>query len=143
MVKTAFEISPDNLSVQRIANNLGLIKKYKLKSSVWVSIIDDGVKLIAAKGSSIPATFTTIMGTSHDNQTKTVADIVFGEYNNASANEKLVSMTLEGLPQKPAGKAEVKFTFSIDIDGVIRIEKMSLDTGIKEIVEKKAKRIIE
>ncbi len=60
MVKSAFEIAPQNLSIQRIANDLGLIKKCNLKSSIWVSLVNDGVKAIAPKGASIPATFTTI-----------------------------------------------------------------------------------
>lgn len=143
MVKSAFEIAPKNLSVQKIANDLGLIKKYKLKSSIWVSIVNNAVKVIASKGASIPAKFTTIVRTSYDNQTKSVTDIVYGEFNKASANEKLDTMTLDGLPQKPAGKAEVKFTFSVDIDGNVRIEKMSLDTGIKKVVSKNAKWLIE
>jgi len=143
LVKAAFEIAPQNLGIQKIANDLGLIKKYKLKSSIWVSIVNDGVKLIAAKGASIPATFTTIVRTSKDNQIKSVADIVYGEFNKASANEKLAEMTLVGLPKKPAGKAEVKFTFSVDIDGNLRIEKMSLDNGKKEVVSKKANWLIE
>lgn len=143
MVKVAFDIAPQNLAIQKIANELGLIKKLKLKSSVWVSIVNDGVKLIASKGASIPATFTTIVRTSYDNQTKSVTDILFGEFNKASANEKLAQMTLDGLPQKPAGRAEVKFTFSVDIDGNLRIEKMSLDNGKKEVVSKKANWLIE
>lgn len=143
MVKTAFEIAPQNLDIQKIANDLGLIKKFKLKSSVWVSIVNDGVKVIASKGASIPATFTTIVRTSYDNQTKSVTDIVYGEFNKASANAKLAQMTLDELPQKLAGKAEVKFTFSVDIDGNLRIEKMSLDTGKKEVISKKANWLIE
>lgn len=143
IVKTAFEIAPQNLGIQKIANDLGLIKKFILKSSVWVSIVKDGVKVIASKGASIPATFTTIVRTSYDNQTKSVTDIVYGEFNLASANKKLAQMTLDGLPKKPAGKAEVKFTFSIDIDGTMRIEKMSLDTGKKEVISKNANWLIE
>lgn len=143
MVKSAFEIAPQNLNVQKIANDLGLIKKYKLKSSIGVSIINDGVKIIASRGASIPATFTTVVRTSRDNQTKSVTDIVYGEFNKASANAKLDIMILDGLPQKPAGKAEVKFTFSIDIKGNVRIEKMSLDTGIKKVVSKNANWLIE
>ena len=143
MVKTAFEIAPQNLGIQKIANDLGLIKKFKLKSSVWVSIVNDGVKVIASKGASIPAIFTTIVRTSYDNQTKSVTDIVYGEFNKASANEKLAQMTLEGLPPKVAGKAEVKFTFSVDIEGNMRIEKMSLDTVKKIEILKKANWLIE
>ena len=143
LVKAAFEIAPKNLGVQRIANDLGLIKRYKLKSSIWVSIVNDGVKAIAAKGASIPATFTTIVRTSYDNQPKSVTDIVYGEFNKASANKKLVQMTLDGLPLKPAGETEVKFTFSVDIDGNLRIEKLSLDNGKKEVISQKANWLIE
>ena len=143
IVNTAFEIAPQNLSIQKIANDLGLIKKLRLKSSVWVSIVNDGVKVIASKGSSIPATFTTIVRTSYDNQIKSVTDIVYGESIKASSNQKLAQMTLDGLPQKPAGKAEVKFTFSVDINGNLRIEKMSLDTGKKEVISKMANWLIE
>jgi hypothetical protein len=143
LVKAAFEIAPKNLGVQRIANDLGLIKRYKLKSSIWVSIVNDGVKAIAAKGASIPATFTTIVRTSYDNQPKSVTDIVYGEFNKASANKKLVQMTLDGLPLKPAGATKVKFTFSVDIDGNLRIEKLSLDNGKKEVISQKANWLIE
>lgn len=143
IVKTAFEIAPENLGIQKIANDLGLIRNYKLKSSIWVSLVNDEVKIIAAKDASIPATFTTIIRTSNANQTKSLTDIVFGESNKASANEKLVQMSLDGLPPKPAGKAEVKLSFSIDIEGSIKIEKMSLDTGKKEVISKSAKWLIE
>lgn len=52
-------------------------------------------------------------------------------------------MTCEDLPQKRAGKAEVKFTFSLDVDGYLRIEKMSLDTRKNESVSIKAQLLIE
>jgi hypothetical protein len=143
LAKKAFEIAPNNLGIQKIANDLGLIKKFKLKSSVCVSIVNDQVKVIASKGASIPATFSTIVRTSYDNQTKSVTDVVYGEFKKASSNKKLAQLTLEGIPQKPAGKAEVKFTFSIDIEGNMRIEKMSLDTGKKEIISKNANWLIE
>jgi hypothetical protein len=143
MVKAAFEIAPQNLGIQKIANDLGLIKKYKLKSSVWVSIVNDGVKLIASKGATIPATYTTIVRTNYANQPKSETDIVYGEFDKASENQKLAQMTLDGLPQKPAGKAEVKLTFSLDIDGNLKIEKMSLDTGKKVVISKIANWLIE
>jgi hypothetical protein len=143
MVTTAFELAPQNLGIQKIANDLGLIKKSKLKSSIWIGLENDDVKLIAAKGATIPAIFTTIVRTSVDNQIKTKCDIVYGEFNKTSKNKKLVNMTLVGLPPKPKGLAEVKFTFSIDINGNLSIEKMSLDNGVKEVVNIEAKWLIE
>jgi len=143
LVKNAFEIAPNNLNIQKTATALGLIKKHILKHSIGVSVVNDGIKNIALKGASIPATFTTIVRTSYDNQTKSVTNIVFGESKKASENERLAEMTLDGLPQKPAGKAVVKFTFSIDIDGNLLIEKLSLDTGKKELLSQNAKWLIE
>jgi len=57
---------------------------------------------------------------------------------------EVVSLTgICRLPPKVAGKAEVKFTFSVDIEGNMRIEKMSLDTGKKIEILKKANWLIE
>lgn len=143
MVKSAFEIAPQNLGVQKVANDLGLIKNLKLKSSIWISLVNDGVKLIAAKGANIPAIYSTTVRTIRNNQTKTIANIVYGENNKASKNEVLVEMTLDGLPEKPAGKAEVKLTLSLDIEGNLKIEKMSLDTGKKVEISRQEKWLIE
>lgn len=41
-------------------------------------------------------------------------------------------MTLDGLPAKPVGKAEVKFTLTIDKDGKVHNEKISLENGKKK-----------
>lgn len=144
MVKTAFEIAPLNLGIQKIANDLGLIKKYKLKHSVGVLIENNNVRFIANKGASIPATYSTIVKTSYDNQERIDTDILFGESQKASENKKLVKkMTLVGLPQKPAGFARVKFIFSIDTNGKLRIQMLSLDTGKEELYDDIDKRLIE
>ena len=143
IVKYAFEIAPNNLSIQKIANDLDLIKKYKLKHSIGIEIVNDGVKIMANKGASIPATFSTILRTSYSNQTKSVSDVVYGEHEKASKNTALAKMILDSLPEKPKGEAEVKFSFSIDIDGKLRIETMSLDNGKKEVVSQIAQWLIE
>lgn len=133
MVKAAFEIAPNNLGIQKIANDLGLIKKYKLKHSVGVLIENNNVRFIANKGASIPATYTALVKTSYDNQDRIDTDILFGESQKASENKKLVKkMTLIGLPKKPAGFAKVKFIFSIDTNGNLKIQMLSLDNG-KEV----------
>ena len=143
LVQNAFDIAPNNLSVQKVANDLKLIRQYKLKYTVGVSLVNDGIKIMAKKGASLPATFSTIVRTATNNQPKSMTDIVYGEAGKASENTILVKMTLDGLPLKPAGKAEVKFTFSIDIDGKLKVEKMSLDNGKKEIWEQRAEWLIE
>jgi molecular chaperone DnaK (HSP70) len=82
---------------------LWLIKVWFSASTFVVKIATfakpETVKVITSKGASIPATFTTIVRTSYDNQTKCVTDIVYGEFNLASANEKLAQMTVSA-PKK-------------------------------------------
>jgi hypothetical protein len=144
LVKNAFEIAPENLNIQRIANEIGLTKKFKLKHSVGVLIEHNNVRFIAVKGASIPATYTTIVKTSFENQDRIDTDILFGESQKASENKKLVrKMTLNGLPKKPAGETKVKFIFSIDNNGKLRIQMLSLDNGKVEIYQGIHKELIE
>ena len=144
LVKSAFEIAPQNLGVQKIANELGLIRKYKLKHSVGVLIENNNVRFIANKGAVIPATYTTIAKTSFNNQDRIDTDILLGESKIASENKKLIQkMTLSGLPKKLAGETLVKFIFSIDTNGKLRIQMMSLDTGKEVVHESIARNLIE
>jgi molecular chaperone DnaK (HSP70) len=85
-----------------------------------------------------------IVKTSYDNQERIDTDILFGESQKASENKKLVKkMTLIGLPKKPAGFTRVKFIFSIDTNGKLRIQMLSLDTGKEELYHDIDKRLIE
>jgi hypothetical protein len=144
MVKTAFDIAPQNLGIQKIANDLGLIKKYKLKHSVGVLLENNNVRFIANKGALIPATYTTIVKTSFNNQDRIDTDILIGESQIATENKKLIEkMTLSGLPQKPAGYAKVKFIFSIDTNGKLRIQMLSLDNGKEVVYDNTEKSLIE
>ena len=45
-------------------------------------------------------------------------------------------MRINGLPPKPAGEAKMKYHFTIDIYGNLRMEKYSLDNGVKHILNK-------
>jgi hypothetical protein len=132
LVKKAFELAPENVNVQRVANQLDLIKKYRLKHSVVVSLVNDDIKCIALKGALLPATFSTVIRTASNYQPISQTDILYGEHNKASKNTLIKSMQLGGLPLKPAGQAKVKLVFTLNIRGQMRIEKMSLDTGKKE-----------
>lgn len=144
MAKFAFEIAPQNLGVQKIANELGLTKKYKLKHSVGVLIENNNVRFIANKGAVIPATYWTIAKTSFNNQDRIDTDILFGESQKANENKRLIrKMTLSGLPKKPAGETMVKFIFSIDTNGHLRIQMISLDTGKEVVHESIEKNLIE
>lgn len=143
LVNSAFEIAPQNIEVQKIAHSLDLTKKYKLKHSIGSGLLNDGYKIIAKKGSSIPSSFTSIVRTIRDNQVKSGADIFYGESPKAKENIKIAEMILDGLPKKLAGKAEIKYHFTIDIFGNLRMEKYSLDNGKKIVVNQNINYLLE
>jgi hypothetical protein len=143
LIYSAFEIAPQNIEVQKVAHSLDLTKKYRLKHSIGSSLINDGYRIIVEKGSSVPAVFSSIVKTSADNQTTTEASIHYGENPLASKNVKFAEMKLYGLPPKPAGQAEIKYHFTIDLFGNLRMEKYSLDNGKKQIINKKITGLLE
>lgn len=135
LVIQAFELVPDNIAIQKLADNLNLITKNILKFDIGLSIENDGVKYLAKKGDKIPSSFNTIVRTSYDNQVKSKTDIVYGNNSKASLNKKLIDFEFDEIPPLPKGKVEIKFTFSIDKEGNIIIEQLCLSNG-KKIIKK-------
>lgn len=135
LVIQAFELVPDNIAIQKLADNLNLITKNILKFDIGLSIENDSVKYLAKKGDKIPSSFYTIVRTSYDNQIKSKTDIVYGNNVKASLNKKLINFEFDEIPALPKGKAEIKFTFSIDKEGNAIIEQLCLVNG-KKIIKK-------
>lgn len=143
LVIQAFELVPDNIAIQKLADNLNLITKNILKFDIGLSIENDGVKYLAKKGDKIPSSFNTIVRTSYDNQVKSKTDIVYGNNSKASLNKKLIDFEFDEIPPLPKGKAEIKFTFSIDKEGNVIIQQLCLSTGKKLIKNIKEINLIE
>ncbi len=135
LIKEAFELVPDNVEIQKLADKLDLLDKKILKFDIGLSLEKDGIKYLAKKGDKIPSTFSTIVRTSYDNQVKSKTDIIYGLSEKASQNKKLIKFEFEGIPPLPKGEAKIKFTFSIDKEGNIIIEQLSLSNG-KKMIEK-------
>jgi hypothetical protein len=135
LIKEAFELVPDNVEIQKLADKLDLLDKKILKFDIGLSLEKDGIKYLAKKGDKIPSTFSTIVRTSFDNQTKSRTDIVYGVNPKASLNNKLINFEFDDIPSLPKGKAEIKFTFSIDKVGNIIIEQLCLSNG-KKLIKK-------
>ncbi len=52
-------------------------------------------------------------------------------------------MTVKGLPPKPAGEARIKFHFTINIYGMLKMEMFSLDNGMRQIIVKQLTGLLE
>jgi len=143
IIESAFQIAPENIEVQKTAFELNLTRRYKLKHSIGSSLKDDGYLVIVPKGTFIPVSKSAIVRTVYDNQTASSASIHYGENTKASQNTKFANMQINGIPKKPAGEAKMKYHFTIDIYGILRMEKFSLDNGVKQIITKKIKGLLE
>jgi|TARA_B110000090_G_C13344902_1_gene432598 hypothetical protein len=143
IIQQAFSLVPNNIAIQKLADKLNLITKNILKYDVGLSIENDGIKYLAKKGDTVPSIFTTIVRTSVNNQTKSKTDIIYGNYSKASKNKKLIAFEFDDIPELPKGKAEIKFTFSIDKEGNAIIEQLCLVNGKKLIKRIKEVNLIE
>lgn len=143
IVDEAFRIAPSNIEVQQRAVELNLTKKWRLKHAIGTSLRNDGYRIVIEKGAILPISRTAIVRTVSDNQTIASSDICFGENSIASKNEKFAKMSLKGLPEKLAGEAEIKYLFTIDIYGTLRMEMFSLDIELRQVVEEIAARLLE
>ena len=137
IIESAFQIAPDNIEVQKIAFDLELTKRYKLKFSIGSSLHNDKYLIIVPKDTYIPVTKTEIVQTVVDNQTSCSSTIHYGENLKASKNVKFAEMKIYGLPKRPAGEAKMKYHFTIDIYGNLKMEKFSLDNGIRQSITNK------
>lgn len=142
-IDTAFQIAPDNIEIQKIAFDLNLTKRLKLKCSIGSSLKDDAYLIIVPKGTYIPISLSKIVVTTVDNQMSSCATIHYGENPKASFNPSLMKMNVKGIPPKPAGKAKLKYHFTIDIYGNLKMEKFSLDNGVRQLITKKILKLIQ
>jgi|GEM_PF-716521 len=136
IVESAFQIAPNNIEIQKTAFELNLTKRYRLKHTIGASLQNDRFLEIVPKGSLIPFINSETTETVSNNQTSASSTIYYGENPKASLNTSIVDMKLIGLPPKPAGEAEMKFHFTIDLYGNLRMEDYSLDNGVRQVKEK-------
>lgn len=52
-------------------------------------------------------------------------------------------MVVNKIPPKPAGEAKLKYHFTIDIYGNLKMHKFSLDTGLGQVINKKITELLE
>lgn len=129
IVKSAFELSPNNLKVQEVAVKLDLAKTRKLKCSVGAGLHNDKYLVGVEKGTVLPVSISKIIQTVKDNQASCGSTLYYGNSPFASNNKELGKVEVSRLPLKPAGQAKLKCIFTIDIYGELRVRFYSLDNG--------------
>ncbi|KAI4456471.1 heat shock protein 70kda [Holotrichia oblita] len=85
---------------------------------------------VIKKYTSIPSSAVRRYVTAHDNQTMATFTVYEGEATNAKENNFLGRFTIHGIPPRPKRQEQFDVTFSIDINGVLKVSARNLSTGI-------------
>ncbi|MCK5809401.1 Hsp70 family protein, partial [bacterium] len=97
--------------------------------NLGVAIAGDLFYTLIQKNSSVPTSVDDFFLTSHDNQTEARILLLQGDATRASENEMLGEFLLKDLPPKPRGKVRIKITYEIDLNGIVTVEAVDVDTN--------------
>jgi molecular chaperone DnaK len=84
---------------------------------------------IVERNTPIPVERTRNFVTSHDKQTMVVISVCQGESRKFAENAPLGTLTLDGIPPRPRGEAEIEVTFVIDTDGILNVRARDTKTN--------------
>jgi molecular chaperone DnaK len=90
--------------------------------SLGIETLGGSVSVVIPRNTTIPTRADEMFTTSVDGQTTVALHVVQGERELAKECRSLARFELRGIPPMPAGIPEVKITFWIDADGLLRVE---------------------
>ncbi|MFH0902518.1 MAG: Hsp70 family protein [Pseudomonadota bacterium] len=85
---------------------------------------------IIGKNTPIPAERTRTFVTSHDGQTVVNLQVCQGESRRFAENSLLGTLTLEGIPPRPRGEAQIEVSFVVDSDGILNVRARDVATNM-------------
>lgn len=100
--------------------------------NLGIAIGKDIFYTLISKNSTVPTSVDDIFVTSKDNQEKAKILLLQGDSGVASENEILGEFELLGLRKAPRGQVKIKITYEIDINGIVTVEAVDLDTNAKQ-----------
>jgi molecular chaperone DnaK (HSP70) len=90
--------------------------------SLGIETLGGSVSVVIPRDTTIPTRAEETFTTSVDGQTTVDLHVVQGESELAKECRSLARFELRGIPPTPAGIPEIKVTFWIDADGLLRVE---------------------
>jgi molecular chaperone DnaK len=87
---------------------------------------------IIEKNTPIPVERTRNFVTSHDDQTLVNIQVCQGESRRFTENALLGTLTLDNIPPRKRGDAEIEVTFTIDTDGILNVRARDVRTNMAQ-----------
>lgn len=102
--------------------------------SLGIEAQEDRFAKIIPRNTVIPITRSEMFTTSTSFQNAVDIHVLQGEHAQASANQSLGKFRLSGIRREPVGVPQIRVTFDVDVDGIVRVSATDVDTGKQQEV---------
>ncbi len=105
--------------------------------SLGIETMGGLMDVIVPRNSKVPSKVEKQYTTSVDGQVNLKVNVYQGERELVAENRKLAEFDLKAIPAMPAGLPKIQVSFSLNADGILKVDAMELRSGVKQEVEVK------
>ncbi len=100
--------------------------------SLGVGTLGGRVEVVIPRNTPLPTEQARVFTTVRDNQTTVRIKVYQGESPYEEENELIGELVLDNLRPAPRGEVEVEVTFEIDVNGIVKVSAMDIESGAKQ-----------